>query len=356
MQFFFICHSINPQTGIGRLVNSIIDSVKLSVQELKVSIATSDDLFSFNNKLRFLFNLRKIFAEARKAEMIHVFDAYPYGFLAVIIGRLVHCPVILTAVGTGSVKGLKRFPTSFLMRYAFRKSQKTIAISHFIKNEILSVFPDLKIEVINPGVDVSFYQTPKNLALNPFLDKKYILSVGSLKKRKGYDVSIRIFKTLLEKQPDLYYVIVAKTDDTNQYYCEIKKMIEDFGISERVLFVSDLTEEMLKSIYCGARLFILMSQNDNQDVEGFGLVFLEAALSGVPVIGCRGTGAEDAIDDSVNGYLVDINNEEDIIEKANKILTEESLWNDFSRGSILYAEKMNYKNIIPKYVQIYTQF
>jgi glycosyltransferase involved in cell wall biosynthesis len=133
-------------------------------------------------------------------------------------------------------------------------------------------------------------------------------------------------------------------------------MIENYGITERVLIVGNLTDELLRSIYRGAKLFILMSRNDDQDIEGFGLVFLEAAMMGIPVIGCRGTGAEDAIDNGINGYLVDINSKEDIVKKAGKILDDKVLWSNFSQGSVLFANKMNWENKVKQYVKIYLQF
>lgn len=344
---------MNPRTGIGRLVSSIIDSARNVLPELKTSIATSEDIFSLSNKLKFLFNFKKILAEAKTADLIHVFDAYPYGFLAVLIGKLVKKPVILTAVGTGSVQGLRRFPNSFLIKYTFRRSFKIIAISHYIKNEILSVIPDLNIEVINPGI-ISMNNNEK-VEIDLLLGKKYILSVGSLKKRKGYDVSIKIFKALLEKYSDLYYVIVAKSDEKNESFQEIRKLIESYGITERVLFIDNLTDEELDSVYQQAKLFILMSRNDNQDVEGFGLVFLEAARAGIPVIGCRGTGAEDAINDGVNGYLVDIKDEEDIIKKVGEILKDENLRERLVRGSLDFSAKMTWGKSVAKYLKLYSQ-
>jgi len=357
MKIFYICHSMNPQTGIGRLVNSIIDSAKIILPNLTVTVATSEDLLSFQHKIKFVLNFRKILAEARQADLIHVFDVYPYGFLAVMIGSLTHRPVVLTAVGTGSVQGLKKFPISVLMKYALARSAKITAISHFVKNEILAVWPELKIEVICPGIN-SVWPRPATATPtpNPFFGKDYVLSVGSFKRRKGYDVSIKIFKALLKKHPHLYYVIVANSDQNNKYYQEIEKIIKDNNLTEKVLIIKDLTERQLASVYHGAKLFILLSRADNKDIEGFGLVFLEAASARVPVIGCLNTGAEDAISDQVNGYLVDINDEEDIIKKADHILSDNNLSEKFSQGSLFWANKMSWKNKIKDYVQIYSQF
>jgi phosphatidylinositol alpha-1,6-mannosyltransferase len=347
---------MNPQTGIGRLVNSIADSLRLDQPQSKFLVATSEDLLSFHHKIKFLLNFRKVFALAQKVDLIHVFDTYPYGFLAVLVGRLTNKPVILTAVGTGSIKGLRSFPTSFLMKYTLKKSSRITAISHFVKNEILAVWPELKIEVICPGVSANESRLTNDNYSEQFADKDYILSVGSFKRRKGYDVSIKIFKSLLEKHPNLYYVIVANPDKSNEYYGDIEKLIQDHDLVGRVIIVNNLSDNQLQTIYRGAKLFILLSRNDNQDIEGFGLVFLEAAATGTPVIGCLGTGAEDAILDKVNGYLVDINDEEDIIKKANNILSDEALASNFSQGSLSLADKMSWENKIKDYVQIYSQF
>jgi glycosyltransferase involved in cell wall biosynthesis len=96
-----------------------------------------------------------------------------------------------------------------------------------------------------------------------------------------------------------------------------------------------------------------MSQDVKKDVEGFGLVFLEAAASGLPVIGSRNTGAEDAILNNQNGFLL---KQDDITAISNsilKILTDKYLKERFSQSSIIFAKNSSWKKRLQKYINIY---
>ncbi|MEK7477845.1 MAG: glycosyltransferase family 4 protein [Patescibacteria group bacterium] len=313
---------------------------------------TSEDLLPWRKKFKLLLNLKTILSEVRKADLIHAFDVWPYGLLAVLIGSLTRKPVILTAVGTGSIKKLTRWPYSILMRLTLKMSDQVTAISSYVKDKITVRWPNLKISVICPGVHNDYWrQLPLSALDNRLVSKNYILSVGTFKKRKGYDISLRVFKDLLRQYPDLYYVIVGQSDSS--YYREIKEMIKKDGLDNHVLIMAGLTDEELRVIYRGSKLFMLLSRNDNDDIEGFGQVFLEAAAAGVPVLGGRGSGADDAIDNGVNGYLIDPENEEALVAKASEILNDEELRNKLSRGSLAFAHQMDWANKIQDYVKLY---
>jgi glycosyltransferase involved in cell wall biosynthesis len=107
-------------------------------------------------------------------------------------------------------------------------------------------------------------------------------------------------------------------------------------------------------VYQRAAAFVLLPQVVRGDVEGFGLVLLEAAASGTPVIVGRGTGADDAVADGKSGYLLDSSNSERVVEKMVE-LTQADKRLKLARGSVAWAREMSWDQQIKKYVALYQE-
>ena len=103
--------------------------------------------------------------------------------------------------------------------------------------------------------------------------------------------------------------VVGREDIDLRYMNNIKKYIAINGIENRIKFYGSLTDESLKKQYLDNDVFVLPSIN-----EAYGIVFLEAMQFGLPVIGCNLGGAQEIIEDGVNGYLVDSKDEQGLAE------------------------------------------
>ena len=94
----------------------------------------------------------------------------------------------------------------------------------------------------------------------------------------------------------------------------------------------------------------MLSQNKTlYDVEGFGIVILEANLCGISAIGSKGTGIEDAIIHNKTGLLVDPYNRDEIIKAINQILFNKEL---FSKNAATWAQTHDWSNIVNRYLQV----
>ncbi|MEK7209683.1 MAG: glycosyltransferase family 4 protein, partial [Patescibacteria group bacterium] len=236
----------------------------------------------------------------------------------------------------------------FLTKWAYRKADVLTAISRNTKKEILKVVPGLDIKVINHGVDFQKFQVSSS-KIQDTRFKYYILSVGTLKKRKGYEHSIRAFAKISEKFPGLKYVIVGQGPEKEN----IKYQISNLKLEERVIFLENLSEEELINLYHNAELFILLPQEINKDMEGFGLVFLEAAACGLPVVATRNSSAEDAVLDRENGILVEGQDAAAAAEAMIKILSDSSLKESMSKESVAFAQKMSWRKTALAYAELY---
>ncbi|WP_319562199.1 glycosyltransferase family 4 protein [Marispirochaeta sp.] len=181
--------------------------------------------------------------------------------------------------------------------------------------------PD-KVHIVHPGVasyekmSLERYKKTGTVLCSVIQSSSpVILSVGRLVPRKGFDMVIESIPVVLKKYPNLKYVIIGDGYDRDR----LEHMVAQMGLEENILFPGQVDEQTKHAYYELADLFIMPNRDlDNGDTEGFGIVFLEANLHGLPVIGGNAGGVPDAIEDGKSGLLV---NSSSIQEIVNAIIT-----------------------------------
>lgn len=341
MRICYLNHDMKNNTGAGRFFLSLTDAVKREKPDLSYEVLTHENALP-----KSIFKLPLALPKIRKAfkncDIIHALDGWPYGFIAAVASLGLKKKLIITAIGTGAVQPLYRPLKKILMKWAYKKADVVTAVSTNTKKEILKKIPNLKIEVINHGVDFAKYQQTSTKNINQHVGiKPYILSVGAWKRRKGFEYSIPAFYEAKRKFTNLKYIIVSNAPE------KVRKEHKD------IIFMSELSENELISLYQNADLFMLLPQDDNKDIEGFGLVFLEAAAAGLPIISSKGTSAEDAVRDGINGILVPPQNIHEAAEAVKKIISDENLKKSMSEKSIKLAKEMSWEKAARQYIDYY---
>ena len=344
----YLNHDTKNNTGAGRFYNSFVKAAKKMMPDLQAEVLTAENIL-YPNKLKLILALPAIKKILNRCDVIHALDGWPYGVVAALVNRKLNKPLIITAIGTGAVKPFYSWWRRPIMKWAYRQADKVVAVSSNTKKEIQKFLPDLEIEVINHGVDFNKFEirNPKSGTNSKFEKfKPYILSVGAWKPRKGFDYSLKAFDAIRDKFPDLQYVIVGNPPQN------IKEKYS------RVIFLNNLPEDDLIALYKNAELFILLPQNDdkNVDIEGFGLVFLEAAAAGLPVIGTRDSGASDAVLDGKNGFLIPQKDHASAAHAIEKILMDKKMKEKFSAQSLKFAKEMSWERVATLYQKIYSKF
>lgn len=149
-----------------------------------------------------------------------------------------------------------------------------------------------------------------------------ILSVGRLVLRKGFDKTIEAIALLLDEFPSLRYDIVG-VGPADEY---LRDLAQRAGVAQNVHFLGDVTDEELEDAYARAWCFSLATRRVGAgDVEGFGIVYLEAAMARLPAVGGIESGAEDAIVDGKTGLLVDGNDPKAIAAALGTLLRQRAL-------------------------------
>ena len=194
-----------------------------------------------------------------------------------------------------------------------REVDGIIVVSCFAQRAVLDlVGPGAasKVLLIQNGVaSTTFTPGPKRrdvLARYHLEDTFVFVSVCRLLEKKGIGNALRAFARIAgedaSERRDSCFLVIG----TGAYEAALVTLAEELGIADRVVFTGHVPDEELVDLYRLGDVFVMPNRKlPDGDTEGFGLVFLEANACGLPVIaGCDG-GSTDAVQDHVNGLVVD---------------------------------------------------
>lgn len=211
-----------------------------------------------------------------------------------------------------------------------RSANRVVAVSRFTAGLVQCAGVDAdRIDVVYPGCDVSRFsprQTDDELRRRLLGDRhkdRVILTTGNLVARKGHDMVIRALARVHTDVPDVTYLIVGD----GPYRGELESLASGLGVRDRVVFAGRAADAQLPDLYTLGDVFIMASRErrEESDVEGFGLVYLEASACGKPIVGGRAGGVPEAVVDGITGLLVDPFDPEDIAKALARVLTDHEL-------------------------------
>lgn len=173
-----------------------------------------------------------------------------------------------------------------------------------------------KIQVVINGTDPEQFKPLKTNGIKQKLGlngKKIILTLTRLVSRKGIDTVIKAMPAVLRKMPEVHYVIAGEGEDEEK----LKKLVDHYNLNDSVTFIGRVGYGELTNVYNMCDVFVMPSKTIPPDVEGFGIVFLEANACVRPVIGSNSGGIPDAIINQKTGLIV---NEQDVKELSEALL------------------------------------
>ena len=243
---------------------------------------------------------------------------YPCGIIAMLNKWLLGTPYAVQVFGSDILKKdvsksklrhqLKR-KLFWLMRLVFSNARNIFPMSNYNKQLLQEVgAPIEKIKVVNPGVDIARFSRPVDTTLVTerynLRGKEIMLTVARLEDYKGQDMVIRSLEKVVKIVPNIVYLIVGEGPDEER----LKDIVTSSGLEGYVVFIKNFPQahDELIQLYASSTLFIMVSREIEKrvEVEGFGIVFLEANACEKPVIGGNSGGIADAIVDGQTGLIV----------------------------------------------------
>jgi phosphatidylinositol alpha-1,6-mannosyltransferase len=174
---------------------------------------------------------------------------------------------------------------------------------------------------VAPGIDVDHFIPTDASALRESLGitkKKVIVSVGRLVHRKGQDCLIESMPQILSSVPDAHLLLIGQ----GPYREHLQELVRKHRLESSVTFIGRIEYKDLPMYLCAGEIFAMPSRSRlmGLEVEGLGIVYLEASSCGLPVLAGRSGGAPDAVVQNITGLVVDGTNHELIATAAINLL------------------------------------
>ena len=222
--------------------------------------------------------------------------------------------------------------------------------------------PENRVTVIPPGIDPRHFAVPQDIeSLRNelgFEHTRIVLFVGRLARRKGVKEFIeRCFAQLVREIPAIGFVVAGDNPlesltHRDDMFGEIKQTVARLGLHDSVRLLGAVNDEQLVGLYQIADVVVLPVLPARDDVEGFGIVLLEAAAAGRPTVATRVGGIPDAVAHGEGGILVGPGDYEEMTQSLITLLRNDDLRAAFGRYASNWAkEKFAWPKIIARYEQ-----
>lgn len=275
--------------------------------------------------------------------------------IVVIAGKLFKKPSIVFVYGLDLIAANTVYQWLFVP--FIRHADTVITISH--NTAALARKKGVKnIEILFPGVDIPETQPDANLFLQQYTlqNKTILLAVGRIIPRKGLAEFVEhCLSNLIKTCPDIVLVVIGDTphqalQKNSNYMQQLQASIARQKLESYVHFIGTVDDEALHNAYAAAQVFIFPLRPVSGDVEGFGMVAVEAAAHGLPVVAFAEGGVTDAVSDQVSGKLVksgdyaafnqailDILNSDEINADNCKTFAKQFSWENFGQNLRRYC-------------------
>ena len=285
-------------------------------------------------------NAAKALVKDKKIEVVVFGAAAPLGLMAQSLRKSGVKKIIALTHGH-EVWWAKIFPFSFAMKKIGSSVDHLTFLGDFTRSAIAKALDEKSANAmvkIAPGIDTThFIPRSDGVEIRSQLglaEKKIIISVGRLVHRKGQDKLIEALPDVLQKIPHAHLLLVGE----GPYRKHLEKLVQKFSLSKNVTFVGRILYDKLPIYLSAADLFAMPSRSRffGLEVEGLGIVYLEASACGIPVVAGKSGGAPDAVLEGVTGVCVDGTDVSEIAMAVTDIL------GDAKRASYMGAAGRNW--------------
>ncbi|EED33949.1 glycosyl transferase, group 1 [gamma proteobacterium NOR5-3] len=270
---------------------------------------------------------------------VHCGRCIPEGVIALILYKLKKTPYYCYIHGEDIENSATSRSLSWMLRPVLANAALLICNSENSRRLLLKhwkVLPE-RATVVNPGTDTSLFKpAPRSEQQRERLgwgEQFVILTVSRLEERKGHDRMIQAMPAILAEHPNTLYAIVGSGPQEQM----LTELAADLGVSDNVLFMPNLSDAEMIVCYQQADLFILPNRDIGRNIEGFGIVMLEAQAAGLPVIGGLSGGTPETLINDITGFSVDCSDPSLIAEKVTRLISDNTLRDTMRTAAIAHA-------------------
>jgi phosphatidyl-myo-inositol dimannoside synthase len=192
---------------------------------------------------------------------------------------------------------------------AMRRVDRVLCNSNGTGERAAEIAPEVKVQTVYPCYDPRRVYSHGRHSDNPHeLGFFTFLTVARLVPRKGHDTVLRMLARLNDRLPPWRYCIVGD----GPILPELRALVGRLGLGSKVVFAGVVSNEDLGAFYHHADLLVMLPRPRPGQFEGFGLTYIEAALSGTPSLGSKHGGVKEAVRDGKTGVLVAADDSEEV--------------------------------------------
>jgi len=272
-----------------------------------------------------------------------------------ILSRIFDKKLISIAYGNDF---LIRNPLS-LKTYYFRNTDKIIVINNQMKQIIKKMhqLTEDQLEIIYVGLDLKEFEVKKtkielrkefNIPENQFV----LLSVGRHVPRKKFDLVIKAVSEIKKLKPSLNIKYFLIGDGQETLY--LQNLTKRLNLESQIVFLGSCDLEKRNKFYKLSDIFLMPVETKKHDIEGFGIVFLEANYYNVPVIGTATGGIVEAIVDGETGLLIKPNDLNDLVKKILYLYENENVRKKMGeKGHNRVINEYSWQKIVDDYIRVF---
>ncbi len=236
-----------------------------------------------------------------------------------------------------------------IMAYYIVRCEKNIP-KYYSNTPIFTVSPSTQNELVQMGqpkekTDLLYNAIDQDLFKRVKVEKSetpLLAYVGRIKKYKQIELVIDAIPKLKEKYPNVE-LLIGGTGDHSE---ELQKYTVDKGLSDSVKFLGFLSEEEKAEVLGRAWVFVTMAMK-----EGWGITVIEANAMSTPVIGSNVPGLRDSIQHGKTGYLVNMGNETELIDKISELFDNKEKLKEFSSNAKTWSLKFSWQTSAEHFIK-----
>jgi phosphatidylinositol alpha-1,6-mannosyltransferase len=307
-----------------------------------------------------LFDLRclkKFYAEVRKVSRLadskitclHCLRAFPEGFVGLLFKKMRPKTVNLVTYAHGEETLIAQTSRQlkWIAKLVYANSDLIVANSKNTKRLVRKMCPKAKVACIHPGVDTAVFAQPREiieayksrLGFSP--ESLVISTVARMEPRKNHAMVIRAVGELVRKGMPVGYLCCGDGQEKEKLVALAKEQ----KLEKLVRFTGAVTEQEKRLIYSVSDVYAMPSIQVGEMIEGFGIVFLEAAAAGVPSI-CGSIGGQpEAVQNGKTGFVVDGLSLIDVCQSIEKLLKNKDIRMEMGKLCKNWAEEHDWSRV-----------
>ncbi|QEL15567.1 GT4 family glycosyltransferase [Limnoglobus roseus] len=295
---------------------------------------------------RFARKVREV-CDRHEIDFIWCGRCVPEGWVAWQVNRLTGLPYLVSAHGeevtlpvAGGQSGVMTSRQHrWMARQVFKRAAGVVANSDNTRRILRSdwAVPGGRLHRLTPGVDSDFFRPvdpcPATRYRLGWTNRRVLVTVGRLHARKGHGLMLAALRRVREEVPNVLYAIVGDGPEREN----LARQVADLRLQNHVQFFGEAERAMMLQIYQQADAFVLPNRQVGTEIEGFGMVLLEAQACGKPVIAGASGGTAETLRQFETGLLVDATDTDALASAACLLLLNPQLSERMGRAARAWA-------------------